>query len=249
MKVQYQEYQPAGFLHHFVHCFWQYENLGRENSHTILPDGFFELIIESQAGELKNISLTGIWTKPINVTVPEKTSLFAIRFKLPAAEYLFQKKIDNLLNDSETLPIDFWNLKSSVNGDFEDFRVNLSRQLKSSLKLLKLKDTDTRKLNLFELIYKNKFGSVEQLSQEIVWSSRQINRYFNRQFGLSVKGFQKIIRCASAYRLISQGLLSPPADFFDQSHFIKEIKHYTGTTPRRLYQNKNDRFLQLSTIE
>ena len=47
---------------------------------------------------------------------------------------------------------------------------------------------------------------------------------------------------------ISKGLLYPQKDFFDQAHFIKEVKKYTGTTPKELYKNKNDRFLQLSRI-
>ena len=43
--------------------------------------------------------------------------------------------------------------------------------------------------------------------------------------------------------------LSPQTDYFDQAHFIKEIKKYTGTTPKELHKNKNDRFLQLSNTE
>jgi AraC-like DNA-binding protein len=40
----------------------------------------------------------------------------------------------------------------------------------------------------------------------------------------------------------------PQEDYFDQAHFIKEIKKYTGTTPKELHKNENVRFLQLSTV-
>lgn len=35
--------------------------------------------------------------------------------------------------------------------------------------------------------------------------------------------------------------------YFDQAHFIKEIKKYTEKTPRELSKNENVRFLQLAT--
>ena len=70
-----------------------------------------------------------------------------------------------------------------------------------------------------------------------------------KQASRSLKEFLKIVRCNSAYKNISNGNLSPQTDYFDQAHFIKEIKKYTGTTPKELHKNKNDRFLQLSNTE
>ena len=111
------------------------------------------------------------------------------------------------------------------------------------------KEIDKRKSNLFELVYQDKITTVSELSEEIHWSSRQINRYFNSQFGFPLKEFLKIVRCNASYDHVSKGQLSPQEDYFDQSHFIKDIKTYTGTTPKKLYKNKNDRFLQLSNTE
>ena len=77
---------------------------------------------------------------------------------------------------------------------------------------------------LFELIYQDGTKSVSELSEKVFWSSRQINRYFNQQFGFSLKEFIKIVRCNAAYKDISNGKLSPQTDYFDQAHFIKEVK-------------------------
>ncbi|MFZ1582238.1 MAG: hypothetical protein WAT26_13895, partial [Saprospiraceae bacterium] len=63
-----------------------------------------------------------------------------------------------------------------------------------------------------------------------------------------LKEFLKIVRCHATYQNISNGNLNPSTHFFDQAHFIKEIKKYTGVTPKELSKNKNDRFLQLSKV-
>jgi len=55
--------------------------------------------------------------------------------------------------------------------------------------------------------------------------------------------------CNASYSDISEGNLFPQEDYFDQAHFIKEIKKYTGTTPKELYKNENVRFLQLLKVE
>jgi AraC-like DNA-binding protein len=64
-----------------------------------------------------------------------------------------------------------------------------------------------------------------------------------------LKSFLNIVRCNSSYKDISKGNLFPSENYFDQAHFIKEIKRYTGTTPSKLFKNENVRFLQLATKE
>ena len=99
------------------------------------------------------------------------------------------------------------------------------------------------------MIYSVRNHSVSEISQKVHWSSRQINRYFNNQFGISLKAFQSIVRCYETYKDIARGELFPEKNFYDQAHFIKEIKKYTGATPTELKKNENDQFLQLLTIK
>ena len=242
--MRYREIEPRGFLKNFIKCFWEYGNPEAETVHTILPDGYFDLIAEYRGTTFVALRLTGVWTKPANVTLPAATTLFAIRFKLLAAEYLFQHEIKSILDETKQLSPDFWNVSHYQSHAFEDFVAGISNQLTNSIK--HLGEIDSRKLKLFELIYRDTPGSVKELSENVYWSSRQINRYFNQQFGFPLKEFLKIVRCKSSYNDISKGNLFPQKGYFDQAHFIKDVKKYTGTTPRKLYQNKNDRFLQLS---
>ena len=245
--MKYREIKPNGFLTNFIQSFWEYETFEDEFEHTIIPDGYFDLIAEYENGDLYFVKLTGVWTNPVNVKIPKSTKIFAVRFKLLAAEYLFRQEIKTILNTTEKLPFDFWNINTYRNDEFEKFTAEISNRLENSIK--HLKEIDNRKLKLFELAYGTQNFTVEELSEKCFWSSRQINRYFNRRFGFSLKTFLNIVRCNASYSDISEGNLFPQEDYFDQAHFIKEIKKYTGTTPKELHKNENVRFLQLLKVE
>jgi AraC-like DNA-binding protein len=245
--MKYREIKPQGFLCNFVQCFWEYGNSDKETEHTILPDGYFDLIVEFENEILTTVKLTGVWTKPINVTIPKTTRIVALRFKLLAAEYLFQQEIKSILDTTKSLPFCFWNINTFQSTEFEEFVSKFSSLMEGSIK--HLKEIDNRKLKLFELIYQSNILTVHELSERVFWSSRQINRYFTNQFGFPLKEFLKVVRCNASYKEIANGNLFPKKDFFDQPHFIRELKKYTGKTPRELYKNENDRFIQLSKTE
>ncbi len=244
--MEYREIQPEGILKHFIECFWYYENDDSDVVHTIMPDGYFDLLIVFVDEELDSVSLTGIWTEPKHIDILKNTKYFGIRFKLLAAEYIFRRELTTILNEMKELPKDFWSINTYKSTEFEIFANSVMDTLKMSLS--RIKKIDDRKFQLFRLAYEKKINSVSRLSEEIAWSSRQINRYFNAQFGFPLKEFLSIIRFESHYKNISNGNIQPDLDYFDQSHFIKEVKKYSGVTPRALYENEDDRFLQLLTI-
>lgn len=245
--MKYREIELNGFLNNFVKCFWYYETTYTEIQHTILPDGYFDLIAEFENGILTTVKLTGIWTKPKDIQIPKNTKFFAIRFKLIAIEYIFQKEIKSILNEIVNLPFSFWNIDKYKSDEFERFATEITSNLDTSIK--HLKQIDDRKLKLFDFVYEQKTKTVAEISSRVFWSSRQINRYFQTQFGITLKEFLNIVRCNATYEEISNGNLNPNSDYFDQAHFIKEIRKYTGATPKVLNQNKNDRFLQLSKMD
>jgi len=109
---------------------------------------------------------------------------------------------------------------------------------------------DPKKCTLLKAINQTKGNqTVEYYSQKACWSKRQINRYFRSTFGLSLKSYCSIRKCAATYSQIRKGQLYPEQGYFDQPHFIKEIKKIAGFTPKVLSRNENDRFLQFSIIK
>lgn len=245
--MNYKESKAHGELEHFISYFWTYEHLLEDVEYTILPDACFDLIADFEYGVLQNIHLTGVWTKPVKVVATKGSTLLAVRFKVAAAECLFRREIKSLLNSMTELPLNHWKIDEAVSADFEGFINIISEQMAQIM--AQQPAFDPRKLLLFKLIYSGCHQSVGELSDKVGWSSRQINRYFSRQYGFSLKTLLSIVRCKSSYKNIASGELYPRQEYTDQSHYIKEVKMFTECSPGELHKNENDRFLQLSVLK
>lgn len=242
----YQSQKPDSFLSDFVESFWMLDNPSENKEVILLPDGRIDLIFSQSIKEPFHIVLLGIGTHPEQVTIAEKTKIFAVSFNLLATEYILHQSISDLLNNAKILPNDFWDFTIDDLNDFEKFCEKISLRIKEKLSTQKI---DERKVKLFDLIYSSKGSSpVKELSEKVIWSERQINRYFNQQFGISLKSYLGILRFRASFQHIKEGKLFPEQNFSDQSHFIKEIKKLSGFLPKELNQNKNDRFIQFSVL-
>jgi AraC-like DNA-binding protein len=191
--------------------------------------------------------LTGIWTIPIDIKTEINTKIFAVRFKPLATELLEGVNLKSLLNSSANLGEEFLGIDNLTFDNFNDFCNHIENYLKN--RIGKIKIISDFKIRLFNEIFKKETFNVQELSEKSFLTSRQINRYFNITFGLSLKEYLNIIRCYETYKDISNNKLSPQSTYFDQSHYIKEIKKFTGVTPKELNRNENDRFLQLLTLK
>lgn len=244
----YKEFYPDKLLTDFVKNYWWFDNCTTQQlDFTILPDGCFDLIVSFDSYQQQDISLTGLWTNQVEVSIEPKTQLFGIRFKLLAVDYILQQNISAFCNSEQIKESDFWQLDKESFTDLEIATEKLNKMMLSILD--SQKGIDRRKQNLFNLLYQtNGSQTVEQYSQEVFWSSRQINRYFKDRFGIPLKAYCKILKCSASYQHIKKGQLYPEQNYFDQSHFIKDLKKHTGNNPTELFENKNDRFLQLTTM-
>lgn len=245
-KMIYRSAKPESSLSDFVESFWMLDNPSEAKEVILLPDGRIDLIFSQSPTEPFHIVLLGIGTHPEHVVITEKTKIFAVSFNLLAAEYILHQSVSELLNNATILPSDFWNFHVEDLNDFEKFCEKISIQIKKELSAQK---TDERKLRLFDHIYSSKGSlTVKELSEKVIWSERQINRYFNRQFGISLKSYCGILRFRASFQHIKEEKLFPEENFSDQSHFIKEIKKLSGFPPKELSQNKKDRFIQFSVL-
>ncbi|MFD2564956.1 DUF6597 domain-containing transcriptional factor [Aquimarina rubra] len=243
-------YQQASneVLKEYIRCFWWLDNDSSKNlDYTILPDGFFDVIVRFENYKYQSTVLTGLYTKEVEVVIPPNHQLFGIQFKLPAAEYIFCESIAPLLNSEKKMPNAFWNLNSF---DFSENLDTIDRlSLIISQKINKEDNPDNRKIRLFSLLSQTRGNqSVNYFADKVFWSRRQINRYFNKMFGLSLKSYCNIVRCSASFKDIKKGDLLSNQNYYDRSHFNKEIKKYTNHTPKALSNNENDRFLQISII-
>lgn len=236
-------YKPDNEIGDFVSTYWMIENSEDKKNITLIPDAFFELILSKDADKDFEIWLVGLGTTFEDNKEMPATKMFGISFKLIASEYIFGEPIEDIENAAKKLPQNFW--------DFSESDLNDTNQLieKANKKIKQLIPTeiDIRKKRLFELLYQSKGAiSISELAEKSFWSSRQINRYFNHQFGISLKSYCNFLRFRSSYDHLKAGKLFPEQNFSDQAHFIREVKKLSGVSPKELSKNENDRFIQFS---
>ena len=119
-------------------------------------------------------------------------------------------------------------------------RVSLVQQFLVSK--LQSHKTDMMMLNAVEKIKSvNGAISVKQLAQSFQMSLDPFEKRFRKVIGATPKQFGNIIRMkALIERKKSQDLLvntALEAGFFDQSHFIRTFKKFTGKTPKHFFSS------------
>ncbi|MEO5593901.1 MAG: AraC family transcriptional regulator [Chitinophagaceae bacterium] len=244
--MEYEIITPNPAIADYIKFFWHLSNKsGSEKKVIILPDGYFDIIFYTFDNKKFRTILVGLYTEPSSYNIPANAVSFAISFKLLAAEYLLRKKLSYLLNRQASLPNTFWNLQLSSTTDFAGFANAVTAVVTGLIK----ETIDQRKQTLSGMVY-NSNGSVtiKDLAGAVHWSSRQINRYFKGWFGITLKSYCNILRYRASFKNLKEGKLFPEEHFSDQAHFIKQIKKYSGVTPKELARNENDRFIQFSTL-
>lgn len=238
--LNFQLTTPDSSLNDFVYCFSSLQNFSNQHNAVVIPNGKIDLIFSQSADQQFRIALLGLETKPKYVN-QDVSNFFAVSFNPIAVEYLFNFSVANIINIGKMLPENFWDFGVDDLNNFDDFCKKATQKI---IALLPDK-IDERKRHLFQLIFSsNGEIPIKELSEQIFWSQRQINRYFNQQYGLSLKAYCKILRFQASLPHIKKGMLYPQLNYTDQSHFIKEIKQLSGVSPKELFRNQNDRFLQ-----
>lgn len=244
----YHEIKPSKDLELFIHSFFTHVNHSdKPEVKTIFPDSYFKIILLVKEGKIVNYFMTGLWSERKELITPPHTSIFGCRLSLLAPEFLLNDEVSNILNSVKQLDLSFLNVKQF---DFSDFRKTVNHWEAEFRKIKSTKTIQGHKLRLSQLLYKlNGNISALEVSQQIFWTNRQINRYMNKYLGVSLKAYLNIQKIYEAYIHIVDGKLFPEQDYFDQAHFIREVKKHTGETPRSLFKHQNDRFIQLKNIK
>jgi AraC-like DNA-binding protein len=246
-KIIYREFKPDIKLKDYIKSYWYFNILTNTcKPFDILPDGYFDLLIIIKENRIVDTKLTGIWSKSISVSYSDNTEIFGVRFKPLAIGGLFPFSIQEFLDNATSISLKDFNINGQIvldrlNG-FPEFLVNyLDNQF---LKFNPLNKNDQRLKKCFELIDTSAGNiSVSEISNTIGLSSRQLHRKVSNMIGLGVKDYSKIIRFKMSLRDVKNNK-SDYRHYYDQSHYIREIKKFTGFTPEKLELKNNDRFIQ-----
>ncbi|MGI4737139.1 MAG: DUF6597 domain-containing transcriptional factor [Janthinobacterium lividum] len=205
--LDYRVAQPPPALAEFVESYWLLVNQSDAEQRVVLvPDGRPDVLFSDAATEPYHVALIGLDSQPSTQVIPPNCRMLAISWKLLAVEYLLPVRIADLLHTGRHLPTDYLGVTPASFTDFEGFCTHVSAQLTRRLP----PKIDARKRKLFHLLYaSNGALTVEALADAAAWSSRQINRYFQQLFGLSLKAYCNILRFHASFPHLKAGKLFP----------------------------------------
>lgn len=244
INFDYQLAYPEPALTAVVESFWMLKTPpGAAEPIMLLPDGRIDVLFSIDPQQAFHVTLMGLSTQAEQTTLAADMVMFAVSLRLQAAEYLLHTHVADIVNGVRELPAGFWGIGPADLTDFGQFCTKLSATLRSLLP----PTIDPRKQRLFALVYASEGAlPVHELAAQAGWSSRQINRYFQAYFGLSLKAYCAILRFRAAFPQLKAGRLFPEQHFADQAHFIREVRKFAGVRPKELARNQNGRFIQFS---
>jgi transcriptional regulator GlxA family with amidase domain len=101
------------------------------------------------------------------------------------------------------------------------------------------------------LLATNGSARIKTILKEDLSKRRQLERKFKKQIGISPKQLGKVIRLQSALKILlnrkteSLTNIAYESEYYDQAHFIKDFKEFTGTNPNKFLDNES---MTLSTL-
>ena len=270
--MDYREITPEERLKPFIKCFYLFQSSTEAQfDDVVFPSGYTEIVFNLGIGSWSSFNgkeyittpkaeLWGQVTAPMQIRSKGKQLMLGARFFPHAAGYFLKENIGQF-NDKVT---DF----SAILGTSVKALHAKLLETNELLERIRLIETfllnrlsSERKLNLriteighiLHHIATNTEGSSTNLvaSQHGI-TSRYLHKLVYEHTGLSPKVIGRISRFQLSLKLIARNKESLTAiahdcGYFDQSHFIRDFKSFTGLTPSEFAKKKfpvNQVFLQ-----
>jgi AraC-like DNA-binding protein len=251
----YKQKEPNSKLEHIIKSFWLIDS---ENDKTtrvekIIPDGYPELIFHYKLPYKANIS--GSWFSQEKFLVAgqiknhfylENTGeigMFGIKLQPWILRSYFD--VDMSLITDKVIPLNHINIsqieeiKNIALTDFS-FESKVEKIEELFTNIIKSKTCELSKgQNATELIINFKGEiSIQDVLDKVEISERSLERYFKKHIGLSPKFYSRIIRFSNIFKLVQTkdfnwSDITYLAGYYDQSHFIKNFKEFTGEEPSK----------------
>lgn len=269
--MQYHSINAAKHLDPFVRQLWLYQGCSKRPLPTLLPGTGTELLInladpiQLQLGtHSRTLGHDALICCPrtaqLKLTATGNVKLLSIRFRSSGFYQLFRVPMHGL-TDQLHLYSDVFNATDlswlfDEHSDVERLS-RLQRWLSD-----KLEQSNDHNLLFGQVIEQVYYGLDKQVlsrvKSEAACSERSFQRKFKTFTGVDAKYFSRTARFQACLKQLLHtdrmrfAELSTEQSFYDQSHFIKEFRHFSGQTPKdylarhnhpynyyRLTQNQN----------
>lgn len=259
--MDYKTFIPHPDLNGFVRCYWTLEAPAEipAQKQRIVPDGCIEMIFHF--GDLYKQHLPdgtnliqprcfvfGQITESLEIEPTGHTGIFSVRFQPDGFAPFIEKPIRDIENRAVPLNEVFGEDLSQLETEILTAKSTEERISKIDQFLLekigskKFLDNIT-KSSIDLILQLNGQLSVGELSDQLKINRRQLERKFSEAIGLSPKQLSKIIRIQATLKMLankqftSLTAIAYEGNYYDQTHFIKDFKEFTGMSPKKFYAN------------
>jgi len=244
--LQYKEYIPSEALRKYVQCYYMYES----DPDIVMEDkafatGCVEVMFNLNGvfSTTPKVELWGQVLRPLSFRTVGKNCILGIRFYPFAASVFLQEDIhlfnDKILDFTDVLgkSVEELHLQlleaPSLAKRIDCMEAFLMNRLLTAGKIDKI--TLVQQV-MDELKQDDFFDNIENVASRYGISSRYLQKVFLQYTGLTPKLYNKINRFQNSLLLMAKGnqsltSIAYECGYFDQSHFIKEFRRFTGSTP------------------
>lgn len=268
--MNYETFDPQPDLDAIVKCHWTLEVPGDMEApkQRMIPDGCIEMCF-ILGDDIKRFNsendfilqpramVIGQITKPYYVQPTGYVNSFAVRFypygfanfiSGPIHELADKDTpLTELFEKSEALELEQKIMVASSTPE----RIEIAEGFLLS-KLTQTSTIDQIVSSTIEVLAQTKgSASIRSIFQDDPGKRRSLERKFSKQVGLSPKQLSKIIRLQAALKMMLHGYgenmtqVAYESEYYDQAHFIKDFKEFTGVNPK---QYLNDEQMMLSSL-
>lgn len=260
--MNYQTFQPHPDLEALVKCYWTLEVPVDSDAQRqrIIPDGCIEMafilgddIKRYTSGDdfiiQPRAMVLGQTLEPFYIEPMGFVNTFAIRFYPYGFANFVTTPIHNLANTETPIALLFGEQPSKeleqriVSAAGTKQRVEIIETF-----LLNTLNSQTTidnivKTTIDALLSTNGNTPINSILKDDPSKRRQLERKFLKQIGISPKQLGKVIRLQSALQMMlneqpeSLTSIAYESEYYDQAHFIRDFKEFTGTTPQDFLAN------------
>jgi AraC-like DNA-binding protein len=238
---QYREFPVPAPLADYFFCFWKQVIAGSgEYAHRVLPDACIDIVFINDDRPI----VVGPWTDPLIVRLPAGTRIVGARLHPGRAAGFLGLSAMELLNQSAPLD-DVWSsnvARFTLAGNGGTFHTQESVLAESLVRAVaSATPPDAAVVASIRWLSCRPHATVEQLSQWIGISHRQLQRRFGAAVGYGPKMFQSVVRFQRFLNFANKpgshaslADLAAVAGYADQAHMTREVRRFAGCTPAAL---------------
>ena len=249
-----ERYVPTDWLRPFVRAFLLIES-DEGIANRVLPDTamvmafrYKGLVFDAQGQQnpLSSSVLTGLQPASRLLTYANHTATLLVLFRESGAGAFFREPLHELFGGS--LPLntlmparELAEVEDRLAGASDNRgRINIIEQFLHSK--LKWPSPDPLLIHAVATIQADQGSTViHQLAQSLHISQDAFEKRFRRSVGTAPKQFARIVRFRHLIRIHQSGQhltdLAYEGNYFDQAHFIKDFRSFTGQTPQAFFQS------------